>query len=634
MEKTNFCVLLLYQWICFAFSEVPIPSSINIQDVQVIQCLQNITETYFPKNELLLLTTPFAWSHISPQRYDVVIDILFEDSIIDILKHWPLIFIGDLTHTDHYHLLMRYHYAVFILNCKDFNSQYLLMAALLRKIELMHWNPSAKFIIVAKGNHHRVSNQYVANNLLYLQWYLLRSLNVILLIPSNTKINNMSTSVIDVYTFYPNLQRGYCFQEVTKASLIDRWHSQEKRFIFENNLFPTNIPKHMPGCTVLAKYQINSPRVAYYSKDKLVSGTDVVILNIASHLYNFKISYSEINLTKHQNYQLEIRNVVNGLINIIIGGEANQLTYYYDLTYPYCLIQYIWSVPFGRHVPYWRSLLRIFSPIMWTAVLIVYIFYSVSFFLIHSFMSYGRNTTLQNLYDTIFYTLRMTIGVSIPRKPKKFALKVLFSFGLFYCMQIYTAYQSSLISVLTSRIRYPTLSTLEELENSDLQLCSVIKWLYDRRGQLNKRTYKKSIQYIAANDLDVYVDRIASSADIALLCDAYAIRQHISEGNPKFTRLKENAGYFFGTMHLTKGSPLVMYIDNVVGILQSAGIINLWMKTINFYSTSSKEAKEAIASDGPTVLKIQHLQGSFFLLFVGLCIAIVSFIFEKLKLKP
>ena len=189
MEKTNFCVLFLYQWICFAFSEVPIPSSNNIQDVQLIQCLKNITETYFPKNELLLLATPFAWSHIPPQRDDVVIDILFEDSIIDILTHWPLIFIGDLTHTDHYHLLMRYHYAVFILYCKDFNSQYLLLAPMHKKIEYLHWNPSAKVIIVAKGYHHGVSNQYVANNLLFLEWHIRRS-------------------------------------------LIDRWHTQEKRFIF------------------------------------------------------------------------------------------------------------------------------------------------------------------------------------------------------------------------------------------------------------------------------------------------------------------------------------------------------------------------------------------------------------------
>ncbi|PSN57475.1 Ionotropic receptor 889 [Blattella germanica] len=632
MEKTNFCVLFLYQWICFAFNEVPIPSSNNIQDVQLIQCLKNITETYFPKDELLLLATPIAWSHIAPQRDDVVIDILFEDSVFDVLKHWPLIIFGDLTHNDRYQLNMRYHYAVFILNCKDFSSQYLLLAAMLKKIEFTHWNPSAKVIIVAKGNHHGVSNQNVANDLLFVEWYLLRSLNVILLIPSKSKINNVSTSVIDVYTFYPNLQRGYCFEKVTKTSLIDRWHTQEKRFIFEkNNFFPTNIPKHMPGCTVLAKYHVNPPRVTYYGEQNHLSGTDFVILNIASRLYNFKIAYSKI-----ENYDTELNNVILGIINIIIGGDSNQFTYkyYYDLTYPYCLIHFIWSVPFGRHVPYWRSLLRIFSPIMWTAVLIIYIVYSVSFFIVHSFMSYGRNTTLQNLYDTIFYTLRMTIGVSIPRKPKKFALKVLFSFGLFYCMQIYTAYQSSLISVLTSRIRYSTLSTLEELENSDLQLCSLIRWSSDVVSQLNKRTYQKPIQYIEFRDFQDYVDRISSSADIALLSDAYTISRYNSKGNPKFTSLKENAGYMFGTMHLTKGSPLLMYIDNVVGILQSAGVIDLWLKRNKFYSTSTEEAKEAIGYHGPIVLKIKHLQGTFYLLYFGLGIAIVTFIFEKSTYKP
>ncbi|PSN57473.1 Ionotropic receptor 897 [Blattella germanica] len=633
MEKKNFCVLFLYQWICITFSEVPIPRSNNIQDVQLIQCLNYITETYFPKNELLLLGTPLTWSHLPPHDDNVVIDIIFEDTIIDILKDWPIIILGDINFTDKYQPFLRYHYAVFILHCKDVNSQYLLLVAMLKQIEVIHWNPSAKVIIVAKGYHHGVSNQYVANILLYAEWHLLRSLNVILLIPNNTKVNNVSSSVIDVYTFYPNLQSGYCFQKVTKASLIGRWHTQEKRFIFENNWFPTSIPKNMSGCTVLAKYQINSPWVAYYGEQDEVSGTDVCILNIASQLYNFQIVYSHIDETKLKNYQIEMINVINGIINIIIGAESKKHVHFHDVTYPYYLIHYIWNVPFGRQVPYWRSLLRIFSPIMWTAVLIVYIFYSVSFFLIHSFIRYDRKNILQNLYDSIFYTLCMTIGVSIPREPKRFALKVLFSFGLFYCMQIYTAYQSSLISVLTSTITYPAISNLDELDNSDLQLCSLISWGDDEGSQLNKRTYKKPIKYIKVIDFDYYVDRIASSADIALLCDAFTISQHISKGNPTFTRLKENAGYFFGTMYLPKGSPLVMYIDNVVGILQSAGIIDLWLKEINFYSTGAKE-EEAIASEDPIVLKIQHLQGSFYLLFVGLGIAIVRFIFEKFTFKP
>lgn len=93
-----------------------------------------------------------------------------------------------------------------------------------------------------------------------------------------------------------------------------------------------------------------------------------------------------------------------------------------------------------------------------------------------------------------------------------------------------------------------------------------------------------------------------------------------------FNILKERFLTFPVVIYTRKNFYLNAEINKNIRSLQTAGIIEYWHSLM-----VDKRFIDIKSEDGPKQLKMSHLKSSFGILIIGLFLAVVSFVFEKLR---
>lgn len=281
--------------------------------------------------------------------------------------------------------------------------------------------------------------------------------------------------------------------------------------------------------------------------------------------------------------------------------------------------------------PSWMNVFAIFNGTIWLVVLLLLL---SSAYLLWRLAKYDGEE-LGNYIWGFMQALALTLCNAATYAPRKLFIRLFYMALCFYGMHFQTAYQSFLISVLT-RPRFQT-----QVSSIDM----AIQQGFHFKGSENSNNYFRNLDTPSANfiaknfeiceEIDKCLAEIASDHFLAV-----AVSREHSENSPLmkktnmfcFTRSNNVYNFLVSILARKDHHILTRMNRNIRGILE-AGLLSKWQADSQRESDLSADSTEDDDDNGTIVLKVQHVQGAFYVLIVGLFVSFVIYLLEIISYK-
>ena len=220
-------------------------------------------------------------------------------------------------------------------------------------------------------------------------------------------------------------------------------------------------------------------------------------------------------------------------------------------------------------------------------------------------------------------------------KPRGYTYVFFFLLWLFYCLQVYTLYQSLLISFLANAGSYPPIRSLSDLNDSDIDLVHYGGFAMNNNHTLFGEWYKKPIKvnttYQTDNknikkSLDEVIKGNSALMSPHWQTQLYAIMLYKKNHKELFSTIEETTYSIHVTISFFKESCFCKRVNTILHYLHSSGLIKRKLEEIlqinNCYRFSTVEDL------GVYVITLNHLQGAFYILLIGLITSSLQFYIE------
>jgi hypothetical protein len=475
--------------------------------------------------------------------------------------------------------------------------------------------------------------------------------DVVVVIPSNGLFR-----ALDIYTWFPyELPSGQCGQ-FKKPVFLDHWIMEGKGRPLRNvSLFPPKIPQNFGGCKITASIipkepfvmslnrKANNENISLYDE-----GSDIKLFLFITGAMNLSVTFTPpINLTEIWPVKLAngswtgaLGEVFDNKADIAFSGLSINVErfMYFDVTKVYYFSGLLWIVPCAEPLEHVTGIIRVFSSSLWLLIFITIILSAGFICFVSTWCSqFNEEADHYRTISNCFYNVWATfLGVSVPKMPVTDHLKIFFVILVWYSLAINTVFQAFVTSYLIEPGFQKQITSLEDLIESGIEY-----GYYPGIDVLLSNTSDRRFEEILSNRKPCYDDSCVARAigrkDFATMSDTMYVEYkktyatHDSYGRSAVCSFKQESKVRLVAMFLQKGSFLTEDINRVVNIAIEAGLNNFWWKNISDTLRNKAVGAEGHAlMDDYTVLLLDHLQGSFYLLLLGHCLAFVTFIGEIL----
>jgi len=513
-------------------------------------------------------------------------------------------------------------------------------AELVRSVrELAAWNSRARFIILT---HHKTMSLLILNELRDLN-----VVNAVLLV-----LTNNSDSVM-AYTWFPFLPPGKCGKEHFVPVLLDECLLENAtKFARNVPLFPEKVPPDLYGCPItistfpwppfiIKSYEYEAGDKVFYTK-----GLEIRLVNTIAQSMNATVQYLPPPANDSKWGTHTAWGSWTGLLGEVFYKTADvafasmtateDRIQYLDTTVTYWSNSVVWIVPRPQFISGWRSLLGIFKPAMWGIVIVAYLLGSASLCSLAHTVRSREPALYRNLCSCMMTTLALALEIGAHIQPRGTVMRLVFACWVIYCLQISTAYKSSLISVLTNPQLEPPILNMKQLAKSRLgfQYTVGLSEYFDDPTDMSTKKIRDSLRFCAS--VTVGLNRVALAADTALVSDKWYVEYLIpqlyldSSGQPLLQILPEEVLSYHVVMIVSKGNVLLDRINVLISRVVEGGLIVKWAKDIKHTRTLGTVSQDDVRGRR---LSLSHLQSLFVFLLLGECLALVTFIIEVVKCK-
>ncbi|KAJ9585333.1 hypothetical protein L9F63_002869 [Diploptera punctata] len=469
---------------------------------------------------------------------------------------------------------------LFILPKTSIPIQLRLFAKFITKINEHIIYPIMKIVVISSTAPTIAIEKLGAANIVQnLVWYHLREANTIYIIPRDT--NKNQSNILEVYSWFPDRQTQFCFHNLHKITRIALWIPGRSKFT--HDLFPSKDIKDMRNCKISVTLYNMPPYLMIDQNNRL-------------HKYDISLPLS----LQPKTYSRWRR----------------------FLTYSLFISSNSWYVPVIP-IPKWQSIIRIFNIEMWIMVAVTYLLGTIIFWLLK-----GRNDPVKAFTDT----LRTFLCFGIPENFQGALSTIFFSLWLFFCLLINTAYQSCLIGFMADPGIYPPITHLDELETSGFIKESCIAF---RNSDVYGTGENVSVNLSSCGNIETCIDKMIhfkKSATLGPTIFTNMLLDYISIDKPRreIIGLKPDFSITHFVANIELGPLLVNIFDNVTSSLFSAGVMDYAHKKM--YLLANNIVKKMFPpKEKIFALTLSHVQGPFYVLIVGLILALIAFVAEMLR---
>lgn len=277
---------------------------------------------------------------------------------------------------------------------------------------------------------------------------------------------------------------------------------------------------------------------------------------------------------------------------------------------------------------------------VWTFVIIALPIYAIFF---HIYYGKWRGFRKSHSFSHTFLRLfGWNVNQPYMRSPKTTIAKILLGLWITYSAVITNWYNSNLTSYLMVKPRLPDITTLEQLEQSNLHILTLKKYT-DVMNEflISSKGHQNLLGRIHAVDERNGLFHRIYEKDTAY---AYAHKEHIirfilNRGRlfETFAQMKECAVPFVNVYAMSYGSPFKGRVNWLLSQSIDCGIIDRWLDMRSHIDKLNQVRHQKSTSEQHVAISISHLQSAFYILLFGCIVSFLVFVFEinaaKLKRK-
>ncbi|XP_064117842.1 glutamate receptor ionotropic, delta-2-like [Macrobrachium nipponense] len=441
--------------------------------------------------------------------------------------------------------------------------------------------------------------------------------------------------------------------ELYKQGLGLRYLGLWKRGIFFGRapqLFETDL-KDFEGAPLRIATFDHPPSVVYAldGDGNIVSrlGVDMQIVKRLAKAMNFTPEFLEVPHDQLWGYELP-----NGTWTGLVGkvfyehadiGACNVFLELHrwkmvDYSVPYNFERGCFVAPSPKPLLNWKSPILPFAWDTWTFIAASLLVGGFLLYLIATLSISPESREFHSLsYDYLYITASLTMR-SGDVVPLHTPLQIYIGFVGIFSLIVSTAYSANLVAFLSVTQMSAPIDTLKDLSASGLRIGGVAFW---------KTQFTASIDPVVQNFANV----LESNVDLSALFDRVEAGDFALIENKQYLELQAGARYTYGSrttirivgecllpysigLAFQKNSPLKQAFDGVILRLFESGVVSKWQKeVVDYFRQQYKEkrqqrADEEGALEGSKPLKLEQLQGAFYVMGVGYLLSALIFVAE------
>lgn len=503
------------------------------------------------------------------------------------------------------------------------------------------WNSRAKFVIVLL-TEERVDARGVAKGVLKELWQW-QIMNAIVLLPNSTNKSNVPRVLM--YTWFPyHLPSGLC-GELRDIIHINSWVLDKEggRFLRNSSLYPEKVPVDLKGCPIRASTFEFYPFVIC-DKHTGIDGLEIRIMRSIADGMNMTLILRIPSGDDRGGIQLKngtwtgLRaDIMYGKADIAFASLLRKLEDHliFDDTINYFTDRFTWFVARAKSYPRWLCMARVFDPMTWLVGFLVIILSSIFMRVLCSFRTV-KHKEVSDKYWRFAICLSsiwaVFLGEGIPIMPCSLPLRTFFLSMIIYSLAVNTIFQTFLTSYVVNPGLLHQISTVDELLDSDL----IYAFYYVLDHFFTEEFLQKLKPRVQCEPFKC-LDYVATQDNYATFCGrallAYIVDQLVKqEGKHEIYAFREDSFQLNSVMLMPKGSHLFDRVNVVMTHIVEAGLPNQFLKSI----LDARGIEAGILAlqdlgDEYSALSLNHLQGSFFFLLMGITLGLAMFLLEVIK---
>lgn len=399
------------------------------------------------------------------------------------------------------------------------------------------------------------------------------------------------------------------------------------------DIFYASVPKDLLNCTIDLISMKYPPNIIDES-----TGVEIELIKTIQKAMNISWRFSI--QTTAKNWGERINGSWTGKLGTILEEDAVGIgnfqaseVMYDDFSFSRDYIQdkLVWIVPKADQIPRWKSIFIVFQLKIWLTILFTYILGTVFLYL----LSKNRKElkTFRRTGRILILSLQNFIGNSTNIVPITLMMRSVVLSILFFNIVGTSLYTSSLINALTNVIYQHQINSEQDIvENLNIGGFSAYKYIFDspdETSQIIFNKYQIDENITATNWLKNVANNnfatIASEVFVKYLLSQNNSVVKFDDGLPKIYISKETIYIYPVKMVMPKNFIFLPAFNRIIDKVSTSGLFQKWSSKYMWQLRKSEKLKQ---SKREVQLTLDHLQGSFVLLFAGCLIGFFCLIAE------
>jgi hypothetical protein len=300
-----------------------------------------------------------------------------------------------------------------------------------------------------------------------------------------------------------------------------------------------------------------------------------------------------------------------------------------------------WFVPCPRPVSRMGKIMGAFTVSVWFNISVVFILTALIFWrsanVPYSHVVVTESQNYREIHRCLFIVWALSLGVSVPKKPRNLKLRAFFSLFLCYCFVVGTLFQATFISFLVNPGYHTAISNFDELLETGLPYGKIESMEYFMH-LIHYYEPDRFRSYFGCPDHHKCLQRLFVDGDITMftpMLDAMYVLSHMgmSQNRELLCTLNDKVFPLDVAIYLAKGHPLLHLFNVVIRRCIEAGLVQkYWSDTIFRihlqHAADSKEPSCVVCNDMYFVFTLSHMKVAFVVLFGGFILSATVFVIE------
>lgn len=500
------------------------------------------------------------------------------------------------------------------------------------KICITQRNATTHFIIMLLHtflHEDQTAGKALALSIFEYLWIKERLLNVLIMtIDSHFNCeNNENNNPITVWMYNPfelnaNNSRGNIYNFQHGHAHFNEHTDKRLR----------NVHGYLLHVSMFPQYPTAIPVSNVKTNCTIYEGMDGHILSTMAQHFNFTFKIHSSYGNNPYGLVLQNGSILGSLADVVYGRTEISFnsrfimwygTHNIDFSIPVTSDKLCIIAPKAKRIPKWKNMLMCYKPEVWLSLFLVYCACVVCFYFLKK--SHLQNKSIGCL--PAFETFQVFVLSPVRHPPRILKQQLLFTSCLLFSLIMMNTFQGLLVTNITSPNYGTDIHTLEQLDNSNLQILTgssstrdILKnggYVVSRKFKVFEGTREEMIQHVLKSEVAI-TERESS---VRFLVTKYIL----PDGTKLMHMVEECPAYYYLAYILPKRTPYLQVFNSFFHKVIESGLTEKWNWDSTDIKTKLSYTKSQLKQKTLKLFSLSDLQLAFYILATGMLFSALVF---------